>query len=49
MLREFVANKHTAYHQRFDSWEEVRDFITAFHLDPFYDDYNYSIVGIVVN
>ena len=23
MLREFVANKHTAYHQRFDSWEEA--------------------------
>lgn len=23
MLKEFVANKHTAYHQRFDSWEEA--------------------------
>lgn len=32
---------------KFDEWSQVREYIDNFYSEPFYEDWNYSIAGLV--
>lgn len=35
--------------REYDTWEEVHSYMTHFVSDPFFDNYNYSVTGLVFN